>query len=116
MEILRRLRKEFVLSIGMAKEVMVRADGYVNLDEYQLSLLPQLKAAFEEADYPRPEFDLDDPVETRPGVGTHRVGVIRDRIWHGKNGVWNYYLECKGKRVSKRYLAEDLTRADCGRS
>ncbi|WP_132272860.1 hypothetical protein [Neorhizobium sp. JUb45] len=35
-------------------------------------------------------------------------GVIRDIIWHFKDGVPNYYLERDGKKLSKRYLTADL--------
>jgi hypothetical protein len=42
----------------------------------------------------------------------HR-GVVRTCIWHFKLGCWTYWLEANGKKIHKRYLAEDL-RADLG--
>lgn len=39
---------------------------------------------------------------------TAREGSIIDRVWHHKDRRWNYYMEENGKRLSKRYFAEDL--------
>jgi hypothetical protein len=36
-------------------------------------------------------------------------GIVRDILWHFKDGVPNYYLEHDGKKLSKRYLAGELT-------
>jgi hypothetical protein len=35
-------------------------------------------------------------------------GKIRAAFWHHKDQRFNYYLEEDSKKVSKRYLAEDL--------
>ena len=45
-----------------------------------------------------------------PGVRGHtaRRGTVRQVIWHHKDGCFHYYIEEAGKRVSKRYRAEDL--------
>lgn len=38
----------------------------------------------------------------------HR-GTVRDRIWHDKDGCWYFYLQSdSGRKISKRYPAEDL--------
>ncbi len=39
---------------------------------------------------------------------TPHEGSIREAIWHGKHQCWNYYLVEDGKKISKRYIAEDL--------
>lgn len=49
-------------------------------------------------------FEVGDSVTCKAGIAT-----IRDVIWHFKNGVPNYYLEMEGKRLSRRYLNEELT-------
>ena len=42
---------------------------------------------------------------------TVREGLIVERIWHHRFGCWMYYIEERdGRRVSTRYLAEDLER------
>lgn len=50
-------------------------------------------------------FHVGDDVEFSGGQGT-----IRDVIWHFKDGVPNYYLEQEGKKLSRRYLTNDLAR------
>ncbi len=39
---------------------------------------------------------------------TPHQGSIRQVIWHYKGGRYNYYLEEKGKAISKRYYEDDL--------
>jgi hypothetical protein len=39
---------------------------------------------------------------------TPHTGSVREVTWHYKDGRYNYYLEEDGKKVSKRYLEEDL--------
>lgn len=39
---------------------------------------------------------------------TARHGRVRQVIWHFKDERYNYYIESDGKKVSKRYLADDL--------
>ncbi|WP_141720138.1 hypothetical protein [Rhizobium sp. YK2] len=50
-------------------------------------------------------FHVGDDVKFSGGQGT-----IRDVIWHFKDGEVNYYLEQDGKKLSKRYLTNDLAR------
>ena len=50
-------------------------------------------------------------VLAREGSNTPRTGTIVDAIWHHKLGRWHYWIESEGKRVSKRYAAEDLAAA-----
>jgi hypothetical protein len=39
---------------------------------------------------------------------TPRRGVIMEIIWHHKDARYNYYIQASGRKVSKRYFAEDL--------
>jgi hypothetical protein len=39
---------------------------------------------------------------------TPHEGTIRAAIWHHKEQQFHYYLEEGGRKVSKRYTAEDL--------
>ena len=39
---------------------------------------------------------------------TPHEGLIREVIWHFKDQRYNYYLSEGGKKVSKRYLIDDL--------
>jgi len=39
---------------------------------------------------------------------TPHQGTIRKRVWHYKFERWTYFLEEEGRKVSKRYIAEDL--------
>lgn len=39
---------------------------------------------------------------------TPHTGVVALHIWHYKFACWHYFIREQGKRVSKRYLAEDL--------
>ena len=38
-------------------------------------------------------------------------GTIRAAIWHHKEQRYHYYLDEQGRKVSKRYAAEDLQSA-----
>lgn len=106
--IVRQLRQEFTLSVGEAKEIMIRCETGLALTDYQRALLEPLHRAFADAPLPRPEFELDDEVETVGDQHTYRRGFIRDRIWHCKDSEWHYYLTVDGKKVSKRYGPADL--------
>ena len=57
-----------------------------------------------------PEFRSGDPVEVIVNAKnlTHHIGTVREAVWHFKDRRWNYYLEVSGKRIGKRYLANDL--------
>ena len=46
---------------------------------------------------------------------TPHTGTIRTVIWHHKDRRYNYYLAENGKKVAKRYLAEDLQPVDDGK-
>lgn len=106
--IVRQLRQEFTLSIGEAKEIMIRCETGLAPTDYQWALLEPLHRAFADASLPSPEFELDDEVETVGEQHTYRRGFIRDRIWHYNFGAWHYYLTVDGKKVSKRYGPADL--------
>ncbi|NML08015.1 hypothetical protein [Sphingomonas sp. G-3-2-10] len=54
-------------------------------------------------------FDVGDAVEVQG-----KRSVVRDIIWHFRDAAPNYYLAREGKRLSKRYLARDLSRAQNG--
>ncbi len=51
-------------------------------------------------------FDVGDTV-----LAKGSVHVVRDIIWHFRDGIPNYYLERNGKRLSKRFLEHELTRS-----
>ncbi|MDK4715931.1 hypothetical protein [Rhizobium sp. CNPSo 4039] len=51
-------------------------------------------------------FHVGDDVEFSGGHAT-----IRDIIWHFKDGEAHYYLAQNGKKLSKRYVRNDLARA-----
>ncbi len=61
-------------------------------------------------DESRPWFSVGEQVRVvlNERNRTPRTGRIRDAVWHHKNGCWNYYLVEQGRKVKKRYLAEDL--------
>jgi hypothetical protein len=61
-----------------------------------------------------PAYPIGQRVRVVPGVQNHtaRRGTIRQIIWHHKDGCFHYYIEEAGKRVSKRYRAEDLEADD----
>jgi len=50
-------------------------------------------------------FHVGDDVKFSGGQGT-----IRDVIWHFKDREANFYLAQDGKKLSKRYLTNDLAR------
>jgi hypothetical protein len=40
---------------------------------------------------------------------TPRSGTVEDRSWHHKHGCWYFHIrDDRGRKVSKRYAAEDL--------
>lgn len=39
---------------------------------------------------------------------TPREGEVHDRIWHHMDKRWLYFIIEKGKRISKRYYADDF--------
>lgn len=59
---------------------------------------------------PPPELAIGHTVRVVLNERNHtpRVGTIYHIEWHFKNGCYDYYLEVNGKRISKRYLREDL--------
>jgi hypothetical protein len=61
---------------------------------------------------PPPEFTVGDAVSVilNDRNRTPHTGVIRLVIWHSKDKRYNYYIAEAGKKVSKRYFAEDLLR------
>lgn len=62
------------------------------------------------ADRPPPAYSLGQRVRVvlNERNRTPREGTVRRIVWHFKDGRYNYYLEQDDKRVSKRYLREDL--------
>lgn len=58
-----------------------------------------------------PTFPIGQRVRVVTGE-RHRTahrGTVRDRIWHGKDECWYFYLlSDSGRKISKRYAAEDL--------
>jgi hypothetical protein len=65
-------------------------------------------------DEPQPVYQVGQPVRVVPGERNHtaRRGTIREIIWHYKNQRFYYFIEETGKRVSKRYQADDLVKDD----
>ena len=61
-------------------------------------------------DRPEPEFAIGQRVRVilNDRNRTPHEGTIRAAIWHHKQGRFHYYLEEGGRKVSKRYTAEDL--------
>lgn len=43
---------------------------------------------------------------------TPRSGSVCHIVWHHNDSCYNYYIEANGKKVSKRYLAKDLSGSD----
>jgi hypothetical protein len=39
---------------------------------------------------------------------TPHTGTIIQAVWHFKDAKWHYYLDENGRKVSKRYAADDL--------
>jgi hypothetical protein len=50
-------------------------------------------------------FDVGDTV-----LAKGSVHVVRDIVWHFRDGIPLYFLERNGKKLSKRYLEHELTR------
>ena len=65
-------------------------------------------------DQPEPVYQVGQAVRVVPGQPNHtsRRGTIREIIWHHKDRCFHYYIAEAGKRVSKRYKAEDLAADD----
>lgn len=61
-------------------------------------------------DGPEPEFAIGQRVRVvlNDRNRTPHEGTIRAAIWHHKQGRFHYYLLEAGRKVSKRYAAEDL--------
>jgi len=61
-------------------------------------------------DRPEPEFALGQRVRVilNDRNRTPHEGTIRAAVWHHKEGQFHYYLQEGGRKVSKRYAAEDL--------
>ncbi len=59
---------------------------------------------------PPPQFTLGQAVRVilNERNRTPHEGVIRQIVWHYKDGCYNFYLEERGKKISKRYFADDL--------
>lgn len=81
-------------------------------------LLPHRRPAPERtfvvpAHLPAPAFGIGLPVSVVLSARNHtaRRGVVVHCVWHGKLNQWMFFLVVAGRRVSKRYFAEDL-RAD----
>jgi hypothetical protein len=63
-----------------------------------------------DSDRNAPRFQIGDAVRVVSNARnqTLHAGHVRYAIWHFKDSCWNYYLEANGRKISKRYLAEDL--------
>jgi hypothetical protein len=61
-------------------------------------------------DRPEPEYAIGQRVRVvlNERNRTPHEGSIRAVIWHHREGRFHYYLEERGRKVSKRYAAEDL--------
>jgi hypothetical protein len=66
--------------------------------------------AFADNDPDHARLSLGQAVSVIPKLGhTPHSGTVREIIWHHKNRCWNYYLTTDtGKKLTKRYVAEDL--------
>ena len=67
-----------------------------------------------DTDRPEPAFCLGQKVTVvlNERNRTPHTGTIREIIWHHKDQRYNYYLEEGGKKISKRYVGEDLGPVD----
>ena len=63
---------------------------------------------------PEPTFHIGQQVRVllNERNRTPHSGAVREVIWHHKDARFGYYIEDSGRRVSKRYFAEDLEAAD----
>ena len=61
-------------------------------------------------DRPEPEFAVGQRVRVvlNDRNRTPHEGTIRAAVWHHKQGRFHYFLQEGGRKVSKRYAAEDL--------
>lgn len=59
---------------------------------------------------PEPVFALGQRVRVILNVRNQTLheGTVRDVVWHHKHECYHYYLEEDGRKVHKRYAAEDL--------
>jgi len=73
---------------------------------------PSPEERSKDRDRAAPRYSVGSPVRVVPNQRNRTLhqGAVRERVWHHKHGCWTYSLEAKGKRVSKRYVAEDLER------
>ncbi len=65
-------------------------------------------------DRPEPVFALGQRVRVilNERNRTPHDGTVRDIIWHFELGQFHYYLRENGRKVHKRYAAEDLYSLD----
>jgi hypothetical protein len=63
-----------------------------------------------DVDIPEPVFAIGQRVRVilSDRNRTPHEGTVRAAIWHYKERRFHYYLEEGGRKVSKRYTAEDL--------
>jgi hypothetical protein len=62
-------------------------------------------------DIPEPIYQVGQPVRVILGERnrTPHSGTVREIVWHSKDQCHHYYIiKESGKKVSKRYTAEDL--------
>lgn len=61
-------------------------------------------------DRPEPTFCMGQRVRVllNERNRTPHVGTVREIVWHYKDARYEYFIEDSGRRVSKRYFAEDL--------
>lgn len=59
---------------------------------------------------PLPRFAIGQRVRVILGERnrTAHEGTVQDIIWHFKDERHNYYIEERGKKISKRYFDTDL--------
>ena len=60
---------------------------------------------------PPPELGVGDVVSVNLGERNHtpHTGRVRACDWHFKLGRWCYYLDVDGRKIHKRYFADDLS-------
>lgn len=95
------------LSIGLKGNDLIEA---ISHDELLYSVLISLSEQEISNGKKPPAFRLGSNVEVVVNAKniTSLKGSIYKVIWHNKNREWNYYIFENGKRISKRYLEEDL--------
>lgn len=59
---------------------------------------------------PQPRFEIGQAVEVliNQRNRARHTGKVARAVWHHKDSCYNYYMEVDGRKVSKRYLAEDF--------